>query len=150
MDKNTAEIIRIGLSTGFYNIDEIETWSDLCISNGNEDFLFSELSSIHNINEMITLLKNVQGNIEIEELSRKYFSILLDFLNIHNNSIKIVIQTLYQILQEYQDYLGKEILNTIYYLTDAYDLSIQGINVSEEEVCTQLKKFFKSYYLKIK
>ncbi len=145
MNKNHAEIFRIGTVTGFIDFQSIIDWADQEIMEGQEDNDIIEISTAKDINDLISILKGVVGIPEPRVIINNFFSILRTHFEKRTNDIKVITRTLYYILMEYSDSLTEHESSNINYFDDGYDLAVLGTYGTISTIRAELGVFLSNY-----
>ncbi len=145
INKNQTEIFRIGLTAGFIEIQYIINWADAKIAEGNNDYVFIEISTAKNVGELISILKRIDGEIDPNIVVYGFFSILSYHYKMYPNEHRIITKTLYRIVSEYEKSLSSDEIGTIYYLDEAFDLALAGTYGTIETFKSELQLFLNKY-----
>jgi hypothetical protein len=145
INKAQLEIFRIALISGYIKVSSVIDWADKKIQNDFEDYKYIEIATTYNINDMISVLKQPTGEFDPQKVVRGFLGVLHHHYKNKLTDTKIIIRTLYQLLQEYESFMTDKEIGIIYQLDDGYDLAIQGIYGSIAELNAELGIFLKEY-----
>ncbi|WP_017810009.1 hypothetical protein [Leptospira alstonii] len=146
VNKEQLELFRIALISGYIQVSSVIDWADSKIQNGSDDYIYIEIATTYNINDMVSVLRQTAGEFDPQKVVRGFLGVLYNHYKNNPSDIEKIVRTLYQILLEFESSMTDNERGTIYQLDDGYDLASQGIYGSMEEVSLELGAFLNEYF----
>jgi hypothetical protein len=145
MNKTQAEMLRIGLASGFLEMVSIVTWADGKIAAGADDFDYIQISTSKSMNDLVTALGDVQGEVNGKVLVHRFLGMLSSYLERNPAEYRCAIRALYYLLNDYRAYMSGTETSAIYSLDEGYDLAVQEMYGTLDSIRQELSHFLNSY-----
>lgn len=147
MDKNTAEIIKLGLGSGLLDLETVIQWADKKIlENMNEvDMDLINVSTSKEVNKLISHLGKAAGSVEKTSFIEGYFAMLYHYYKNNGDDEQKIINALCTLEAEYSHLINDDDIDCIYTFEDDYSLALEGIYGNVNRIKADLKKFLSTY-----
>lgn len=144
--KEDAELLLLGLTTGYATVEEVIDWADKVITDYDSPPIeVLEISALEGVDDTIVKLRKMKGEYDWSVVFARFLGLLHRKLLEDRTKARQMVNRLYLLMIEYREKLPEEIEHSIYYFDDGYDLASNGVYGDINDLTDEFLDFLKKY-----